>query len=239
MCALDPGVKTVLSAVKAKCVKIEGGIDSGYNKTEISNFSVSSRELRSSRHMKEAHRKQMRLMRRSMVVIPEDLVLEGVVAPRKISIFQLNKKITGLYSNEIRGNPIPGVDGGEDQPGEVIKVNTGLTTVIENEWINQMVKVKVKYIWVTRKYQEKKTHRVASFKSFSEKQKTEADLLCRFIKKVGGPNETAIYFGDGSAKFFSRLRGHAPSIKGVGLIRILHKGGFSVYMVNEAYTSCR
>ena len=71
------------------------------------------------------------------------------------------------------------------------------------------------------------------------KKKVEADLLRRFSKKVGDPSQTNIFFGDGSTAFFSRLRGHGPSFKSVGTIRLLHQFGYSVYMVDESYTSKR
>jgi hypothetical protein len=64
-------------------------------------------------------------------------------------------------------------------------------------------------------------------------------MIRRFITKVGGPNDTIICFGDASAAFLARLRGHAPSVKGIGVRRLFQLHHFRVYLIDEYRTSNR
>ncbi len=58
---------------------------------------------------------------------------------------------------------------------------------------------KLLHMKTSRDFKQKTTHRRADLQRFGEKQRAEADMIRRFIKKVGGPKDTIIIcFGDGS-----------------------------------------
>ena len=60
-------------------------------------------------------------------------------------------------------------------------------------------------------------------------------LIAKMIENIGDPKDNVIVFGDGGMNTNGMKMG--PPTLGIGLRRIIRKGGYQTYLVNEAYTS--
>jgi hypothetical protein len=228
--AMDPGLKDIINTVGVKVERDADGV--GYTIRESKTFHVSSQSQRVDRNSKEFNRKRKKRERKVHVKFNADGDHAG-----KMSVKRLDQWFGIMTNNEVRIHH-PLVDGEEQQPDTVMKVNKGTKTVIIAEWLTVM-EYKLLHIDSIRKFKEEKIHRIQSLLRFSAKQRAEADMIRRFSEKVGSPLNTIIFFGDGSSAFFASLRGHDYSIKGVGTIKLFQRAGYRVYLVNEAYTSKR
>jgi hypothetical protein len=64
---------------------------------------------------------------------------------------------------------------------------------------------------------------------------TEARLLARFNKPLGGPDETIVTIGDFEQR---KHRKYKEPIKGKGFRTLFRKASYGVYLVDELRTSC-
>lgn len=72
--------------------------------------------------------------------------------------------------------------------------------------------------------------------SYMRRQITEANMLNRFKKLFGNPEETIIAFGDFEQKQHRKFK---EPTKGKGFRDLFRKAGYNVYLVDEFRTSCR
>jgi hypothetical protein len=88
---------------------------------------------------------------------------------------------------------------------------------------------------ITRKHYSSDIYRKLKWYSFINEQKSESNLIKRFIETYGDPKNTCLIFGD-FAENGNYMKGFKSS-KGIGIKRVFRRAGYTVYMVNEAYTS--
>jgi hypothetical protein len=72
--------------------------------------------------------------------------------------------------------------------------------------------------------------------TFVRTKQSESKMIENFKKKFGGPEDAFVSIGDWAQK--SQMKFHAPT-KGKGFRDVFRKAGYSVYLVNERYTSKR
>ena len=85
-------------------------------------------------------------------------------------------------------------------------------------------------------YYEKEMYRKLNWYNFINKQKSDADIVNRFKKKFGGPDQTVLLFGDFEQR--KQMKYKQPS-KGRSLRKLFRNHEYKVYLVDEFRTSCR
>ena len=88
---------------------------------------------------------------------------------------------------------------------------------------------------ITRKHYCSDIYRKLKWYSFINEQKSESNLIKRFTETYGDPKNTCLIFGDFSENG-NYMKGFKSS-KGIGMKRVFRRAGYTVHMVNEAYTS--
>ena len=85
-------------------------------------------------------------------------------------------------------------------------------------------------------FYEERIFRKLKLGSFFMRQQTEENMLNRFEKRFGSPEQTVIGMGDFEQKTHMKFR---EPVKGKGFRNLLRKRGYEVYLVDEFRTSCR
>ncbi len=93
---------------------------------------------------------------------------------------------------------------------------------------------------LTRVYEDMVFRRLR-WQGFRAKQRADDALVKRFAAKFGGPETTAICWGDWSEhgrEGSTHMRFHEPT-RGIGLRRLFRRHGYAVWLVDEDFTSKR
>ena len=86
------------------------------------------------------------------------------------------------------------------------------------------------------KFYEKYIFRKLKLNSYINRLKSEQQLINRFKKIFGEPNDTIICIGDWEQRKHRKFK---EPTKGIGFRSMFRKSGFQVYLVDEFRTSCR
>jgi len=95
---------------------------------------------------------------------------------------------------------------------------------------------------ITRTVYENPAFRVLRWRAACAKQRADAKLIKRFASRYGGPDTTALVWGDWSETGSNGSPGHmrySPPTRGIGLRRLFRKHGYHVWLVDEFLTSKR
>ena len=95
---------------------------------------------------------------------------------------------------------------------------------------------------ITRTVYENPAFRVLRWRAACAKQRADAKLIKRFANRYGGPDTTALVWGDWSETGRDGSPGHmrySPPTRGIGLRRLFRKHGYHVWLVDEFLTSKR
>ena len=82
---------------------------------------------------------------------------------------------------------------------------------------------------------EQTVYRTMRWRAFINTRRSEDRMVNRFKKKMGGPKDVILGWGDWSNE---TMRFHEPT-KGRGMRSLFKRAGYQLFLVNEYNTSCR
>ena len=123
---------------------------------------------------------------------------------------------------------------------KVIELETELSkynrkTLDYNEF-KKYIKKKNKINMKLFKFYENYIFRKLKLHSYINRLKSEQQLINRFKKIFGEPNDTIICIGDWEQRKYRKFK---EPTKGIGFRNMFRKNGFQVYLVDEFRTSCK
>jgi hypothetical protein len=105
------------------------------------------------------------------------------------------------------------------------------------ENVKKYVKERNKINSLVMSHYQNELYRKLKWCSYINNQKSESKMINEFKEKYGDPENICLVWGDFSENG-KYMKGFSSS-KGIGMKRIFKKNGYTVHLVNEAYTSKR
>lgn len=226
---IDPGTKKSASGKSARIVPSATESD-GYTLQNVRRWSINNIQICNSRKFKFFSKKISKLQRREKV--PDPIVEGSFVSVKAINDW-FTAQVDFGEKQEVR---VVGANGEVTTEMRTIIYNNGTKTIDFAEWMHVVI-VKLIHKRSTNEYVKKRLHRQRDFDKYRLKMKVEDNILIDFEKKLGSRHDSVVCYGDVSARRLARLRHHPPFLKRPGWIRLLHKHGFTVYLIDEHGTT--